>query len=135
MSKQAMWTVAFKMNAVITVVKESAKQNGSDAAVRYKLYTKGITVEQYVAACEKKGFKAYTARSDVIWDSDRGFITVAGYKPLGESLPKGKRPAAPAKKAEKTKGRTVAGATVPSASVKTGDLRQVFAAAGFQPAA
>lgn len=134
MSKQAMWTVAFKMNAVITVVKESAKQNGSDAAVRYKLYAKGITVEQYVAACEKKGFKARTALSDVIWDSDRGFITVAGYKPHGESLPKGKRPSTPAKAAKPAK--TIAGTTTPSAAApKSGDLRQVFAAAGFQPAA
>jgi hypothetical protein len=116
MSAIAMWAVHFKNTAVITLVKEQAKRANSDSAIRYSLYKTGMTVEQYVAACEKKGFKSRVAMSDIIWDSDRGFITLAGFKPVGESLPvKTKTEAKPAKEPEAKKGRSVAGVPTPSA--------------------
>jgi hypothetical protein len=80
-----MWPVTFKTSAVITVVVAAPKKAGSKSAARYSLYAPKMTVEQYVLKVGGKSPR--TALADLVWDSDRGFITIAGYKPLGASLP------------------------------------------------
>ena len=56
------------LSIIRLLVSENPKKAGSNANVRFALYEDGITVEQFV---ERGG-----RRSDIHWDSERGFIVL-----------------------------------------------------------
>jgi hypothetical protein len=59
----------FAANAKIKLVVEAnPKRKGTDAAKRFRLYSKVATVEQFL---EKGG-----TRADLAWDTARGFVKV-----------------------------------------------------------
>lgn len=51
------------------------KVPGSKAHARFALYAENKTVEQYVSACTKGGFKRRDAVADLKWDVKHGFIS------------------------------------------------------------
>src|SRR5688572_20764989 len=48
------------------------------AAARYALYRNGMTIESYIASCTKLNVPTRTARADIAWDLQHGFIKLTG---------------------------------------------------------
>lgn len=62
-------------DSVIELVKPNPKQSGSKCYQRYAKYRNGMTVRQYVYACEGCP-RPNDAWIDLNWDEARGFIRI-----------------------------------------------------------
>lgn len=54
-------------------IRQNPKREGSKAAERFDLYRDGMTVAQYVKACESAP-RGQDALLDIAWDQEHGFI-------------------------------------------------------------
>lgn len=61
---------------VITEVGENPKRQGTKAHAIFSLYKKGMTTAKFIKACEKAGYTAADAKSNLSWDRRKGFITI-----------------------------------------------------------
>lgn len=61
---------------VITEVGENPKRPGTKAHAIFSLYKKGMTTSKFIKACEKAGYTAADAKSNLSWDRRKQFITI-----------------------------------------------------------
>lgn len=79
MEKKAHWKVApyeGPLNRRIRVLaSENPKREGSDSSVRFDQYRTGMTVQEYIDACDQLKVPNY-ALSDITWDLERHYIAL-----------------------------------------------------------
>lgn len=90
------------LEATITVkATDNPKRPGSRAHTLWTLYRDGMTVKEYLDACEAAGHGAIGTPA-LQYDTSHGFIEIAGYDPKVKIAPKPKKePKAPKAKKEK----------------------------------
>jgi hypothetical protein len=55
-------------------VEKNPKRESSASHARFAIYKNGMTVGQYLAACEAAKHNTRAARSDISWDQEHGYI-------------------------------------------------------------
>jgi hypothetical protein len=77
--KKAHWNVpAYEgslSRRIRILVSENPKEAGSDSSVRFDQYRAGMTIQEYIDACDKLNVPNY-ALSDITWDAERHFIAL-----------------------------------------------------------
>jgi len=68
---------ALKARKIKIVAEKNPKREGSASHGRFAIYKNGMTVGQYLAACESAKHSTRAARSDIAWDQEHGFIQLS----------------------------------------------------------